>query len=337
MAGWSASGVQKDPGEYGSSLRPKLPPSLTGLQLAKQTYTLCRERFEEFLPLILGAAILGYGVCRGLEYLNHPVRPEVGHSVFDPPSIHLPPIFLQRLLRCLEVLAAWGVITLTFASVAVKILYEVKGVGEQKLAASAAVRLALTQNLRGLAGVTLLGAASTMFCSASLTPVLVRPLLGLLISLHQFENYSPVVAVARGVVFIIFGIPLTMIAPAIAGLMDKPGKKLREAVEDGMKSTQGRRGFLFGWLGSTTALGALVYYVTTDILHDACLHGDIQAAACPLFTPFLAVILLTVVAGPALIWFSLSYTSLHYSHTKRLSPYAPAGEPPAPAHGDEPL
>jgi hypothetical protein len=325
MEGWNQGSVQEDSGESKVSIRQRSDEPLRAGELIQQTYRRCRERFEEYFPLIVGASIVGYAACYGLEYIKGSIRPEIApHSVFDTHpayATYLPWWLKVWLLRCLQVLAVWIVATLTFASVALKVLGETRAPAGERVRATDALRSAATHHLRGIVRVVLLGTVSTVFYYNFLASWLVRPIDGLLISLGQFDLARSSMGLARGLVLVVFGLLVSATAPAIPSLMDDSERTLRNAVDIGLKSTAGHRGILCLWLGTCAAVGALVYFMGTSVLESACRGGEIPPAACPLLPAVFYVVLTAVLAGPPLIWFSLLYASLH-SPVKGLS--APA-------------
>lgn len=307
MAGWSEGHLPEDGGQGSAGLNGarKASGSLTLLQ---RTYKLCRESFEEYFPLLVGASIVACAVCYGLEGFRESLwRRAIERGIFAPQPNYARLYMFRWFLWCSEVAAGWMVATFTFAWVAVKVLVINSEASSPKLTASQAFRFTMTR-INELTGVAVLGAVSTILFYSFLVPLSLRSLL-MLLSAGHFDDkaFSLVYGVARGLVLAAFAVFIASMAPVIPCVIDDPRTFLRDAISVAMKSTAPRLLFIALWLGITAAGAGLVYMLARDPLQVACMGARIAPAGCSFLFILLAAVVITLLAGPVFIYFSLLF------------------------------
>jgi hypothetical protein len=288
------------------------------VSLARRTYKLYRERFEEYFPFLLGVTVVGCVLCVALDHASTTLKGvALPQNVFDqpPPFFYLRRRLLGWLFGCSEILVGWVVMTLAFACIAAKVLGNAKGM--QKVPVSQAFRSAMSRSSL-LALAAFLGALATILFWSFVLPFLLRPLALLLILGHLgYDIYLISNFLARGLILVIFGTLLARMATAIPGVLDEPSRSLRDTLSSCLRYTKGHQLFMTLGLGASAACGFLVYFVAGSVLEAACSRGDFSLTACSWFLALLAALIIALLAGPAFIYLSLLY--LEGSATERAS------------------
>jgi hypothetical protein len=306
MAGWSEGHLQED-GDQGSLRSNGARKALASLTLLQRSYKLCRESFEEYFPLVVGASIVACAICYGLEGLRESLwRRAIEHGMFGPRPNYARLYMFRWFLWCSEVFVGWILATFTFAWVAVKVLAIKSEASNLNLPASQAFRSTMAR-INELTGVAVLGAVSTILFCSFLLPLSLRSLYMLFSQGQLHEAFFLTYTVARDLILAVFALFLAAMAPAIPSVIDDPSTFPRDAISLAIRSTAARLLFLSLWLGATAGCGGLIYMLARDALRVTCMEGRITPPGCYFLSIFVAAVIIAVSATPAFIYFSLLF------------------------------
>lgn len=275
--------------------------------------TCFRREFQIYFPPALLASAFAY-LC---VYLLQTIREKlvITHSyesAMEPERFVVPRVLfaLGRIsVSSIEWWVVWLVFGLMVASVVLRMLLKSQsqdgtiGLGE-------AFRIIRSRRLGELLGLSSVAGLCTALFSAFLLPLLLRPLLLLLYSLHLFDYYISVIKWAPVALLVIVAALLNKMVLAAPELVCDQNISIGQAIHNSIRLTAGWEVFFlleFGILG--LAVGTL-YFAGAGLLEQSWKHDQLTSTGYELmlaaFTVLLASLALTLLS----ISQSLLYVSL---------------------------
>lgn len=272
-----------------------------------------RKEFQVYFPPTLLASALAYLCIYFLQTIREKlVITHSYESAMEPERFVVPRLLFalgRTFVSSIEWWVVWLVFGLMVTSVALRMVLESQskdgtiGLGE-------ALRIVRSRRLGELLGLSSLAGLCTALFSVFMLPLLLRPLLLLLFSLHLFDYFPGVFKWATVALIVILAALLNKMTFAVPELVLDQSLSIGQAIRNSIMATAGWEVFFLLEFGVFGLVAGTLYVTGAGLLEQSWKHGQLTLTGYELmlaaFTVLLASLALTLLA----ISQSLLYVSL---------------------------